>query len=364
MKKLNFKRITFMVFMVAALLSSSCKRELEIEEEAQAQGNYDFTIELVPVPKSIKKGESVDLLFSVVQHGYTGAFTFRYFQSEGSGVLASDTATLDMDREYRVASDGKITLHYTSNCETAQRLDFIFIDPLGNRKDYTVRFSAQTEVDRSFSVLLAPARSVIRSGEAADLAFEVVCPNPYDDAAYMFRYFQTEGMGKVLAANSTVLAMDRNYAIAQDGKVNLKYISNCHTNQKLVFTFEDQIGNRVEYPVSFSDMGYPYFGIQVPLNDISFPIHIYRNVFLNFTITGINQYAVKDFKFSYSLVAGTSAFALNGSALNQNQWYPVPENGLFTLRFTPQSHALHKVKFIVEDTYGNREELILELDGR
>jgi hypothetical protein len=75
--------ISFLYTMLIVSIVSACNDSLDIVQD------YGYRVETLPLPKRIKQGETVALEFSIVREGYykEAAYRFRYFQSEGEGLL-------------------------------------------------------------------------------------------------------------------------------------------------------------------------------------------------------------------------------------------------------------------------------------
>jgi hypothetical protein len=104
--------------------------------------SYEYGIETLPLPKSLEKGETVALEFSIVRKGYyTGtSYKFRYFQSGGKGRLTGYYGDdIPANRFQNILSDNFV-LYYESRCEEQQQLDFVFEDNFGQRVEYTITF--------------------------------------------------------------------------------------------------------------------------------------------------------------------------------------------------------------------------------
>ncbi|GHT23303.1 hypothetical protein AGMMS4957_14670 [Bacteroidia bacterium] len=101
---------------------------------------------------------TVPLEFSIIrEEHYAGtSYKFRYFQSDGTGVLTCKGNTVPVNRFQEIASDDFV-LTYQSTCEEQQQLDFVFVDNFGRRVDYTITFASErTEEEARF---LPPAHN-------------------------------------------------------------------------------------------------------------------------------------------------------------------------------------------------------------
>jgi len=138
----------FALYILYALLLPvvvcGCNDNLDIKQD------YRYSIESLPLPKSIKQGQTVALEFSIIREGYyTGtSYRFRYFQSEGEGTLKNDKGkTLPINRFHAIASDNFVLI-YKCIVEGQQQLDFVFEDNFCQRVEYMVMFTgARTDED-------------------------------------------------------------------------------------------------------------------------------------------------------------------------------------------------------------------------
>ena len=131
--------------LLLSVVVCACSDNLDIKQD------YGYSIETLPLPKSLKQGQAVALEFSIIREGYyTGTlYRFRYFQSEGEGTLKNDKGkTLEMNRFNAIASDN-FMLTYKCLLEEQQQLDFVFENNFGQRVEYTITFkSNQTNEEK------------------------------------------------------------------------------------------------------------------------------------------------------------------------------------------------------------------------
>jgi hypothetical protein len=123
--------------MLIACIVCACNDRLDIVQD------YGYSVETLPLPKSLKKGETVALEFSIVREGIyeETKYKFRYFQSEGAGKLTDSYGrTVQVNRWQDIFSDDFV-LYYQSECEEQQQLDFVFEDSFGKRTEYSIAFS-------------------------------------------------------------------------------------------------------------------------------------------------------------------------------------------------------------------------------
>jgi hypothetical protein len=135
------KKIAILILytLLLAAIVCACSNDLDIKR------NYDYHIEILPLPNSLKKGESVALEFSILHEGnYTGTtYKFRYFQSDGKGILCnSKSDTIPMNRFQEIENDDFV-LRYQCLSEEQQQLDFVFENNFGQRVLFSIKFSSE-----------------------------------------------------------------------------------------------------------------------------------------------------------------------------------------------------------------------------
>ena len=129
----------FLYTLLLAAIVCACSDNLSVSQ------SYIYNIETLPIPKALAKGQSVDLEFSILREGYykETEYKFRYFQSEGAGILTdSEGNSISMNRFQKISADDFV-LTYQCLSEEQQQLDFVFEDNFGQRVEYTVTFSSK-----------------------------------------------------------------------------------------------------------------------------------------------------------------------------------------------------------------------------
>lgn len=102
-----------------AMAVSSCDSELDVQQQ-----QYPFTVETMPVPKQLAKGETAEIRCEVKSEGdFDGTvYTIRYFQYDGTGSLKLENGTVFKPNDRYLLEDVKFRLYYTSRCDEAQNL--------------------------------------------------------------------------------------------------------------------------------------------------------------------------------------------------------------------------------------------------
>jgi len=79
------KRFASYTLYALLLVAATCA----CDDDIRVRQSYAYGIETLPLPKTLQKGESVALEFSIVREGrYSGTrYKFRYFQPDGAGKL-------------------------------------------------------------------------------------------------------------------------------------------------------------------------------------------------------------------------------------------------------------------------------------
>lgn len=129
------KHILFVIIM--STVFCSCSDHLDIKQD------YNYSIQTLPFPKSLKNGETTALEFTIVREAIyeDASYSFRYFQSDGKGVLTDDTGEhYAVNRYYPLRKD-VFKMLYRSDCEETQTLDFVFrLDNFGKEVEYSISF--------------------------------------------------------------------------------------------------------------------------------------------------------------------------------------------------------------------------------
>lgn len=124
--KLNAFASVFSAMLVAlvAVALVSCDNELDVQQ------GYPFTVETMPVPTRIVKGETVEIRCGLKREGrFSDArYTIRYFQPDGKGTLRMDDGMVLLPNDRYPLDREVFRLYYTSECEDQQTIDIYFED--------------------------------------------------------------------------------------------------------------------------------------------------------------------------------------------------------------------------------------------
>lgn len=114
------------ILMGIVLFFVSCSDRLSVFQE------YEFTLEVMPVPKKALKGETVEIRCRLIKNGdYSGTkFFIRYFQTDGKGILKLQNRKLLPNDLYKLNSE-IFRLYYTSESNEQQVFDIYIEDNFG-----------------------------------------------------------------------------------------------------------------------------------------------------------------------------------------------------------------------------------------
>lgn len=140
---LNKFTIGLLPLIVAVLLSSitlvSCSKD-----ELEIQNDFPFEVKVMPVPKEIAKGDTVEIRTTIQPTGnYNGTRYFiRYFQFDGKGTLQySDETPYKPNDLYPLPAE-QFRLYYTSHSVVSQSFEVWISDNFGNEKQLSFEFNS------------------------------------------------------------------------------------------------------------------------------------------------------------------------------------------------------------------------------
>ena len=146
MKKRNKQNVFAAIFSamlvtVVAIALVSCDNDLDVQQ------GYPFTVETMPVPKRIVKGETVEIRYELKREGrFSDArYTIRYFQPDGKGSLRMDDGMVLLPNDRYPLDREVFRLYYTSECEDQQRIDIYFEDNSSPAQLFLLSFDFNNE---------------------------------------------------------------------------------------------------------------------------------------------------------------------------------------------------------------------------
>ena len=146
MNTLNQKRglIGFMSVLflsLTAFLFTACNDDMDVQQA------YPFTVETMPVPSRIVKGETVEIRCELKREGrfFDARYTIRYFQPDGKGTLRMDDGMVLMPNDRYPLDREVFRLYYTSACEDSQSIDIYFEDNSEPKQIFLLGFDFNNE---------------------------------------------------------------------------------------------------------------------------------------------------------------------------------------------------------------------------
>ena len=151
-KNLRVKLISMVTVLFVGLMGcflASCDDELDIQQ------SYPFTVETMPVPGKVTRGQTVEIRCEMKKEGnYANAlYTIRYFQFEGEGTLKMDNGITFLPNDRYLLENEKFRLYYTSGCSEAQNFIVVVEDNFGNAYEMEFDFNNQNEKEETLSVV-------------------------------------------------------------------------------------------------------------------------------------------------------------------------------------------------------------------
>jgi len=139
----NKLRIGLLPVLLAVLISSATLLSCD-KDELDIQDDFPFEVKVMPVPKDIANGSTVEIRLTIQPAGnYTGTHYFiRYFQFDGQGILRyyNEPPYLPNDL-YSIPTD-QFRLYYTSSSTVSQSFEVWISDNFGNEKQVSFEFNS------------------------------------------------------------------------------------------------------------------------------------------------------------------------------------------------------------------------------
>lgn len=139
-------KIKISMSLVAAmlLLFVGCDQELDVQEIS------DFTISAMPVPKSIRVHETVEIRFQLNRTDLRkdAKYRFDYFQPEGKSILQNAKGVMMIPNDSYALDSDTFRLHYSSMCLDRQMIDITVHD--NYNQVHKISFNFANDSGRSF----------------------------------------------------------------------------------------------------------------------------------------------------------------------------------------------------------------------
>ncbi|MFC0077801.1 DUF3872 domain-containing protein [Flavobacterium procerum] len=112
-------------------------------KELQIQQDFPFEVTVMPIPKEVAKGGTVEIRISIKRDNrYSGAGYFiRFFQFDGKGTLQYQDEPAYIANDLYPLKTEKFRLYYTSQSSVSQSFDVWISDNFGNEKKLSFQFN-------------------------------------------------------------------------------------------------------------------------------------------------------------------------------------------------------------------------------
>ncbi|MCT4032948.1 DUF3872 domain-containing protein [Elizabethkingia anophelis] len=130
----------FLTILTASVTLVSCSKDDELE----IQNNFPFEVNVMPVPKDVANGQTVEIRITIQRSGnYSNTqYYLRYFQFDGQGTLRYYDELPYLPNDLYLLPTEQFRLYYTSASAVSQSFDVWISDSFGNEKQITFQFNS------------------------------------------------------------------------------------------------------------------------------------------------------------------------------------------------------------------------------
>ena len=138
-----FKALALCLFAAVSLTAVSCDDDMDIQQ------SYPFTVETMPVPNKVSKGQTVEIRCELKKTGdfANTLYTIRYFQFEGDGTLKMDNGITFLPNDRYLLENEKFRLYYTAQGDEAHNFIVVVEDNFGNSYELEFDFNNRNVKD-------------------------------------------------------------------------------------------------------------------------------------------------------------------------------------------------------------------------
>ena len=144
-----FKAVAFCLIAAVSLVFVSCDDDMDIQQ------SYPFTVEVMPVPNKVTKGQTVEIRCELKKEGNFAntLYTIRYFQFEGDGCLKMDNGITFLLNDRYLLENEKFRLYYTAEGSEAHNFIVVVEDNFGNSFELEFDFNNRNIKDDGFTII-------------------------------------------------------------------------------------------------------------------------------------------------------------------------------------------------------------------
>lgn len=135
----NKFKIGVLAILISSITLISCNKD-----ELEIQNDFPFEVKVMPVPKEITNGGTVEIRITIHRTGnYNNTqYYLRYFQFDGQGTLAYHDEPPYLPNDLYPLATQQFRLYYTSTSTVSQSLEVWISDNFGNEKQVIFQFNS------------------------------------------------------------------------------------------------------------------------------------------------------------------------------------------------------------------------------
>ncbi|MBA5793481.1 DUF3872 domain-containing protein [Flavobacterium sp. xlx-214] len=128
-----------LILLLLIIFCTSCNKEDQLE----IQDNFPFEVQVLPVPKDIANGKTVEIRLTIQPSGLyqNTSYYLRYFQFDGQGTLQYYDEPPYVPNDLYPLPEKQFRLYYTSTSSVTQAFEIWIVDHFGNEKHLKFKFN-------------------------------------------------------------------------------------------------------------------------------------------------------------------------------------------------------------------------------
>ena len=163
-----FKALALCLFAAVSFTFVSCDDDMDIQQ------SYPFTVETMPVPNKVTKGQTVEIRCELKKTGdfANTLYTIRYFQFEGEGTLKMDNGITFLPNDRYLLENEKFRLYYTAQGDEAHNFIVVvhrFYYPLSVPFVSSFPFISLRKIRKAFDICFFTVSGLISNRSATCL---------------------------------------------------------------------------------------------------------------------------------------------------------------------------------------------------
>ena len=145
------KRTNIFKAMALCLIAAVSFTLVSCDDDMDIQQSYPFTVEVMPVPNKVTKGQTVEIRCELKKEGdfANTLYTIRYFQFEGEGKLKMDNGITFLPNDRYPLDREVFRLYYTSRSDDQQTIDVYVEDNTGQVVKTSFTFQSENGTEET-----------------------------------------------------------------------------------------------------------------------------------------------------------------------------------------------------------------------